>query len=149
MEWKDTIVIKANINRVWLILNDETYLKEIKPQIVQSILIPEKSQGNVKVYQETYQEGKRQETYELTLITNEDSEDLKKQSFNFIVANTIECTGNFSLKKVDEITTMFCYSDLNKGINLIGKTMLKISSKSSVENIIADFLNKVKEVSER
>ncbi|GAB7390864.1 hypothetical protein [Lactococcus garvieae] len=149
MEWKDSIVIKANIDKVWRILNDETYLKEIKPQVVQSILIPEKSQGNIKVYNEMYQEGKRQESYELTLITEENIEELKKQSFNFIIANTIESTGYFSLKKGDEKTTIFTYSGLNKGVNFIGKILLKISKKSRNDNIVTDFLNKVKEVAER
>lgn len=29
MEWEDSIVIKANIDKVWKVLNDEAYLKEI------------------------------------------------------------------------------------------------------------------------
>ena len=144
MAWNKTIVIDENIEKVWSLFNEDNY-KRIMPQVVSHKLVSE--DGNTKVYEEVYREGKREETYLLTEVLEQDTTDVKHSTFSFTIANMIESEGSFLLEKIDDQRTKFTYSGDNQGKNFFMKTMLKLASKKNDEKVVNEFMERVLEES--
>ena len=144
MAWNKTIVIDENIEKVWSLFNEDKY-KRIMPQVVSHKLVSE--DGNTKVYEEVYREGKREETYLLTEVLEQDTTDVKHSTFSFTIANMIESEGSFLLEKIDDQRTKFTYSGDNQGKNFFMKTMLKLASKKNDEKVVNEFMERVLEES--
>lgn len=140
MAWIKTIVIDENIEKVWSLFNEDNY-KRIMPQVVSHKLLSE--DGNTKVYEEVYREGKREETYLLTEALEQDTTDVKHSTFSFTIANMIESEGIFLLEKIDDQRTKFTYSGDNQGKNFFMKTMLKLASKKNDEKVVNEFMERV------
>ncbi|QIK69583.1 SRPBCC family protein [Erysipelothrix sp. HDW6C] len=143
MEWKKKTTIEAPIEKVWRLFNEENYMR-IMPQVVAYKKISSDPKTRTTIYEETYREGKREETYELTEVIEIDTETEKLRRFSFTVANAIVSKGSFHLKRIDENRTEFIYSGSNVGKNLFFKFVLRLSSKKANEKVVVDFMNRVK-----
>lgn len=145
--WKDSIQIDAPIEVVWNIFSEYNYSR-IMPKITRHELISFDKATHTSIYKETYREGKREETYELTETIILDSANEKESIFHFTIAKMIHSNGKFYLKQLDEQTTIFTYSGETKGVSFLGKTMMKLASRKKDEQIVTEFLQLVKKEAE-
>src|SRR5690606_6626337 len=125
IEWKEEIVIPANIEMVWKLFGEDQ-VKRIMPHVVarQPTGVNEGLAG--PTYAETYQEGKRKETYTGTILEYEDSPTKKHKKTAFVLAKAFKIENTFTLEKVDKQTTRFIYGGKNEGINFLGRALLKL-----------------------
>lgn len=149
IKWDESIIINKSIDDVWEVLNDPNYTKVIMPQVVSTKLISEDISTNTRVYEESYQEGKRIETYELVEIITCDETERKSKFFTFTIANMLCTESNYTLTKIDEDSVKLQYDGINKGVSMIGKIVLRLAQKSANTSIVLSFLYKVKEVCEQ
>lgn len=144
IQWKDEIIIETNIENVWSLFLDKN-IKQIMPKVEEHTLI-EKNEWEVGAkYQQTYREGKRLETYIVETLAYEDVEDRKHKQISFVLGKAFQITFSFTLLKVNERQTKFIYEGSNKGVNFIGRAMLKLGSEKSNNKVVEEFLQKVNE----
>jgi len=143
IEWKEEAIIETNIEKVWNLFSDE-HIKKIMPKVEKHTLI-EKTEGEVGAkHQQKYREGKRVETYivETTQYENTDNKKIKQTSF--VLGKAFEITTTFTLLKIDESHTKFIYEGQNKGVNFVGRAMLKLSSKTANNDVVKEFMDRVR-----
>ncbi|MFD1737803.1 SRPBCC family protein [Bacillus salitolerans] len=144
IEWKEEILIEANIEKVWSLFRDEN-IKRIMPKVEEHTII-EKSEMEVGAkHQQKYREGKRVETYIVETLAYVDDEKQKKKQIHFVLAKAFEINLTFTLLKIDESQTKFIYEGQNKGVNFVGRAMLKLGGKKGNIDVVQEFLNKVKQ----
>ena len=144
IEWKDEIIIETNIENVWSLFLDKN-IKQIMPKVEEHTLI-EKNEWDVGAkHQQTYREGKRLETYIVETLAYEDGEDRKHKQICFVLGKAFEITFSFTLLKVSETQTKFIYEGSNKGVNFVGRAMLKLGSEKSNNKVVEKFMQKVNE----
>ena len=141
--WLEKIQINAPIEVVWQLFNEENF-KRIMPKVVAHELVSYDKTTRTSIYKETYREGKRDETYELTEIISIDEDNIKQKEFSFTIANMIYSEGKFHLQQISPSLTQFTYSGETKGISTFGKMMMKLSSTKKEEKVVTDFLELVK-----
>ena len=97
-------------------------------------------------YTETYQEGKRRESYTGTILEFQDTpkKNIKRPSL-FYLAKAFNIQNVFTLEKVDESTTRFIYDGKNEGINFLGRALLKLGNAKNNGKVVNDFLELVRE----
>ncbi|WP_099352922.1 SRPBCC family protein [Fredinandcohnia onubensis] len=143
IEWKEEAIIETNIEKVWNLFSDE-HIKKIMPKVEEHTLI-EKTEGEVGAkHQQKYREGKRVETYivETTQYENTDNKKIKQTSF--VLGKAFEITTTFTLLKIDESHTKIIYEGQNKGVNFVGRAMLKLSSKNANNDVVKEFMDRVR-----
>nr|WP_309099524.1 SRPBCC family protein [Fredinandcohnia onubensis] len=143
IKWKEEAIIETNIEKVWNLFLDE-HIKKIMPKVEEHTLI-EKTEGEVGAkHQQKYREGKRVETYivETTQYENTDNKKIKQTSF--VLGKAFEITTTFTLLKIDESHTKFIYEGQNKGVNFVGRAMLKLSSKNANNDVVKEFMDRVR-----
>lgn len=144
MAWKEEIIIEKNIEHVWSLFLDKN-IKQIMPKVEEHTLI-EKNEWDVGAkHKQTYREGKRMETYIVETIAYEDSEDKKHKQISFVLGKAFEVTLSFTLIKLSETQTKFIYEGTNKGVNFVGRAMLKLGSEKSNNKVVEVFMQKVNE----
>lgn len=144
IQWKEEMIIEANIEKVWELFSDQN-IKRIMPKVEEHTLV-EKTEREVGAkHQQTYREGKRVETYIVETTAYEESEDKKLKQTSFVLGKAFEITTTFTLYKIDETHTKFVYEGQNKGVNFVGRAMLKLGSKESNNKVVEEFMQKVKE----
>ena len=144
IQWKDEIVIHKNIEQVWSLFLDKN-IKRIMPKVEEHIVI-EKTEHEVGAkHQQKYREGKRVETYIVETLAYEDTEDKKKKQIRFVLGKAFEISLTFTLLKNDKEITTFIYEGTNKGVNFVGRAMLKLSSQKSNQDVVKEFLQKVQD----
>lgn len=148
MSWERQINIHANIETVWNLFT-ESQMKRIMPQVVAHKLLSTDPDTKTSIYEETYAEGKREETYLLTEVILLDAPTEKHKSFDFTIAKMIHSTGEFYLKKITDSETLFIYRGQNQGLNFLGKTMLKMGSQKKNDAVVEDFVTRVKQEAEK
>ena len=141
--WLNKIEINAPIEIVWQLFNENNF-KRIMPKVVSHELLSYDEQTQTSIFKETYREGKRDETYELTEVISIDTKSEKQKSFSFTIAKLIESNGVFHLLSLSSSTTLFTYSGETKGASSFGKLMMKLASNKKEEKIVFDFLQLVK-----
>ncbi|OAS82164.1 SRPBCC family protein [Metabacillus litoralis] len=142
IHWKEEIVIEKNIEKVWSLFLDKN-IKKIMPKVEEHILIDKKENEVGAKHQQKYREGKRVETYIVDTLAYEDLEDKKLKKINFILGKAFEITFSFTLLKIDETHTKLIYEGQNKGVNFVGRAMLKLGSEKSNNIVVKEFLQKV------
>ncbi|QBP42869.1 SRPBCC family protein [Paenisporosarcina antarctica] len=142
MKWEKERDLDAPINIVWALFEEEQAIR-IMPKVVENKWIEKKSGILGSTYEQTYQEGKRQETYVVEILEFEDTVNRKHKHIKFQLANAFEMNLSFTLERVSDIQTKFIYSGSNIGINFIGRTMLKLGSRINGDQVIYDFLDRV------
>ncbi|MCX7571855.1 SRPBCC family protein [Tumebacillus sp. DT12] len=144
IRWKEETILEANIEHVWALFSDQN-IKRIMPKVEEHTLV-EKTEREVGAkHQQTYREGKRVETYIVETTAYEESEDKKRKQTSFVLGKAFEITTTFTLYKIDETHTRFEYEGQNKGVNFVGRAMLKLGSKESNNKVVEEFMQRVKE----
>ncbi|MEH7237470.1 SRPBCC family protein [Bacillus sp. JJ1562] len=144
IEWKEETIIEANIEMVWDLFSDKN-IKKIMPKVEEHTLI-EKTEVEVGAkHQQKYREGKRVETYIVETTQYENTKDKKVKQTSFVLGKAFEITTSFTLLKIDESHTKFIYEGQNKGINFVGRAMLKLSSKNTNNDVVKEFLDRVRD----
>lgn len=142
IQWKEEITIEANIEKVWDLFSDQN-IKRIMPKVEEHTLI-EKTEKEVGAkHQQKYREGNRVETYVVETLAYEDHEDKKLKQTSFVIGKAFEANLTFALYKLDENHTRFVYEGQNKGINFVGRAMLKLSNEKSNLKVVHEFLQTV------
>ncbi|MGP4060336.1 SRPBCC family protein [Halobacillus sp. H74] len=142
IHWEEEKIIDANIEQVWELFADRN-IQRIMPKVEEHVLI-EKSETEVgALHRQTYREGKRLETYTVETLAYEDSPEKKQKTITFIIGKAFQVTASFTLEKVDENRTKLIYSGQNKGVNFVGKAMMKLANKKGNEKVVQEFLNRV------
>ncbi|MBM7585779.1 hypothetical protein JOC86_002321 [Bacillus pakistanensis] len=142
IQWKEEIIIETNIENVWELFFDKN-IKKIMPKVEEHILI-EKKEGEVGAkHQQKYREGKRVETYIVETLAYKDSEVEKMKKISFVLGKAFEINLTFRFLKIDDTQTKFIYEGRNKGVNFVGRAMLKLGSEKSNQKVVQEFLQKV------
>ena len=144
IQWKEEMTIKANIEKVWELFSDKN-IKKIMPKVEEHKLV-EKMEGEVGAkHQQKYREGKRVETYIVETLAYEDYESKKLKKIAFVLGNAFEITLTFTLVKMDDTHTKFIYEGQNKGVNFVGRAMLKLSSQKNNNQVVKEFMQLVEQ----
>jgi len=144
IEWKEETIIEANIEKVWELFSDKN-IKRIMPKVESHTLV-EKTEREVGAkHEQKYREGKRVETYIVETTAYEDREDKKLKQTSFVLGKAFEITTTFALYKIDETHTKFVYEGQNKGVNFVGRAMLKLGNSASNNKVVEEFMQKVAE----
>ncbi|WQI97471.1 SRPBCC family protein, partial [Rossellomorea vietnamensis] len=61
----------------------------------------------------------------------------------FTLAKAFEIEAAFTLHKIDENQTKFIYQGENKGLNFLGKVLLKLGGEKNNNKVVTDFMNLV------
>ncbi|MCP3740160.1 SRPBCC family protein [Rossellomorea sp. BNER] len=142
IQWKEEIIIEANIEKVWELFFDKN-IKKIMPKVEEHTLI-EKKEGEVGArHEQKYREGKRVETYIVETLAYKDGEDEKQKQISFVLGKAFEINLTFTLHKIDETHTKFIYEGQNRGVNFVGRAMLKLGGKKSNQNVVQEFMQQV------
>ncbi len=142
IQWKEEKVIPANIETVWSLFSDKN-IKRIMPKVEEHILIEKSETEAGAKHRQTYREGKRLETYIVDTLIYEDREEEKKKQIQFVLGKAFEVILTFTLIKVDESHTRLLYEGENKGVNFVGRAMLKLAGKKSNLDVVMEFLERV------
>jgi hypothetical protein len=144
IQWKEETMIAADIEAVWELFLDKN-IKRIMPKVEEHILI-EKKEGDVGAkHQQKYREGKRVETYIVETLAYEDCSDKKLKKFSFVLGKAFEITLTITLEKIDDGHTKFIYKGQNKGVNFVGRAMLKLGGDKSNNQVVRDFMRLVEQ----
>jgi viroplasmin and RNaseH domain-containing protein len=144
IHWKEETIIEANIEQVWELFLDEN-IKKIMPKVDEHTLI-EKTEGEVGAkHQQKYREGKRVETYIVDTLAYENKPEKKVKQISFVLGKAFEINLTFTLEKLDDRITKFIYEGQNKGVNFVGRAMLKLGSEKSNNQVVQEFMEKVKQ----
>ena len=128
IQWKEEIIIESNIEKVWSLFFDKN-IKKIMDKVEEHTLIEKKEEEVGAKDRQSYREGKRLETYIVETIKYEDLEDKKQKQISFVLGKAFEITLTFTLLKIDDTHTKFIYEGQNKGVNFVGRAMLKLGSR--------------------
>ena len=142
MNWKEERLIDAPIDVIWALFEEEQATR-IMPKVVENRWIDKKSEMIGSTYNQTYQEGKRKETYVVEIMEFEDTVNRKHKRIQFQLARAFEMSLTFTLERVSEHQTKFIYAGSNRGINFVGRTMLKLGSGKNGDQVIHDFMDRV------
>lgn len=144
IKWEQDRIIEAPIEEVWELFRDKN-ITRIMPKVEEHVLI-EKSETEVGAkHRQTYREGKRLETYTVETLAYEDTAEKKHKTIAFVIGKAFEVTASFTLEKVDETKTRLIYAGQNKGVNFIGKAMMKLANKKGNEKVVEEFLDRVEQ----
>ncbi|MET1012984.1 MAG: SRPBCC family protein [Paenisporosarcina sp.] len=145
MKWQEVRTIDAPIEVVWTLFEEEN-AQRIMPKVVENRWLEKKKPGTVgSTYEQTYQEGKRQETYVVEIVEFEDTNVRKHKRIQFRLAGAFEMNLAFTLERVNEKQTNFIYAGSNQGINFVGRAMLKLGNKKAGDKVVTDFLDRVEQ----
>ncbi|MFD1359647.1 SRPBCC family protein [Fictibacillus halophilus] len=142
--WNEEKVISVNIEKVWELFSDEN-LQRIMPNVVEHTPIEKKEDIVGSTYRQSYKEGRRVETYIVETLGYENTESKKYLRIGFTLGKAFEIETAFTLIKIDEMRTRFIYMGFTKGINFLGKVMLKIAGDKNNNKVVKDFMDKVEE----
>ncbi|MCF6136260.1 SRPBCC family protein [Pseudalkalibacillus berkeleyi] len=146
IKWEEERVIPVNIEVIWNLFEIEN-LSRIMPGVVETKVL-EKKEGVVgSTYQQKYKEGKRVETYIVEDLEHEDTPEKKHNKSGFTLAKAFEIEASFTLIKLNENETKFIYTGQNKGVNFLGKTLLKLGGKRNNQKVVTDFMDRVEKES--
>ncbi|MDX1807816.1 MAG: SRPBCC family protein [Paenisporosarcina sp.] len=144
MKWKVERIIDAPIEVVWTLFDEEN-AQRIMPKVVENRWL-EKKPGTIgSTYEQTYQEGKRKESYIVEIVEFEDTDDRKHKRIQFTLAGAFEMNLLFTLEQVNENQTHFTYTGSNTGVNFVGRLMLKLGNRKAGNKVVIDFLDRVEQ----
>ena len=144
MKWKEDRLIDAPINVVWDLFLEE-HATRIMPKVVENRWLDKRQEMKGSTYEQTYQEGKRKETYVVKIVKFEDTENRKHKHIQFNLAHAFEMNLEFTMEKISEQQTKFIYAGENRGINFVGRAMLKLGSGKNGDKVVNEFLDRVEQ----
>lgn len=142
IKWYEEKTIPVNIETIWTLFELEN-IQRIMPNVIENKVL-EKKEGVVgSKYQQKYKEGKRVETYIVEDLEYENTPDKKHNKIGFTLAKAFDIQAAFTLIKLDESETKFIYQGENKGLNFLGKVLLKLGGEKNNNKVVMDFMELV------
>ncbi|MDX5475931.1 MAG: SRPBCC family protein [Bacillaceae bacterium] len=142
IEWNEETIIQTNIETVWSLFLDKN-IKKIMPKVEEHKIV-EKTETDVGAkHEQKYREGKRVETYIVETLGYEHTPNKKLKQISFVIGKAFEVNLSFTLEKIDNHHTRFIYSGNNKGINFVGRAMMKLANKKGNQQVVHDFMERV------
>ncbi|MEK3886158.1 SRPBCC family protein [Bacillus sp. FSL K6-3431] len=142
IKWSKEITIPTNIETVWRLF-DLDQIQRIMPNVIEHKPMEIKEGVVGSTYQQTYQEGKRKETYIVTDLEYENTNQKKHKKIEFILAKAFRIQTSFTLVKEADQRTKFIYSGQNEGINFLGRSLIKLGGTKNNEKVVNDFVKLV------
>ncbi|MDQ0351943.1 hypothetical protein J2R98_001775 [Alkalibacillus filiformis] len=146
--WKEKRRIPTNIENVWKLFQPDQ-LQRIMPKVVEHELI----KGNVgevgSKYRQSYQEGKRVETYIVETLAYEDEEDYKHLSVTFNIGKAFNVETTYTIISKGSNESLLTYEGANRGTNWFGKLFMKLAPTSKNDQVVQEFLDRVVEEAEK
>ena len=144
IEWKEKILIDAPIEDVWSLFADRN-IQTIMPKVEEHTLIEKQEHEVGGKHRQSYREGKRVETYIVETLAYENEEDKKHKQISFVLGKAFEISLSFTLLKEGENQTKFIYEGQNKGVNFVGRAMLKLGNEKNNKKVVDEFLHRVEQ----
>lgn len=144
-QWTKEIEINAPIEHIWTFLDGSLdNMQKIMPQVIEQkpVKITEEVVGSV--YRQKYKEGKRVEEYDIETLDYLNTPDKKRLKVVFTLAKMFEITALYELVKMNDNRTHFTYTVTNRPL----KGFLKLFLMFSTDKVVAEFVTRVKSVSE-
>lgn len=142
IQWQEERTIPVPIEKVWELFRDKN-IKRTMPKVEEHTLIEKTETEAGAKHRQTYREGKRVETYIVETLAYEDKPDSKHKQIAFVLGKAFEINLSFTLEKVDETHTRFIYAGHNKGVNFVGRAMLKLGSEKSNNKVVKEYMDRV------
>ncbi|SFT24183.1 SRPBCC family protein [Paenibacillus sp. BC26] len=139
LTWKEETTIHAPIEKVWELFADRN-IKRIMPKVEEHTLIEKSEKEAGAKHRQKYREGKRVETYVVDTLAYEDKPHTKRKTIHFVLGKAFEITLTFTLARVDDARTAFIYEGENKGVNFVGRAMLKLGSQKANLKVVHEFM---------
>ncbi|WP_017185131.1 SRPBCC family protein [Alkalibacillus haloalkaliphilus] len=144
LTWKEKRRVPTNIETVWKLFQPDQ-LHRIMPKVVGHELI-EGDAGEVgSKYRQSYQEGKRVETYVVETIAHEDEEDYKYLKVTFNIGKAFNIETSYTVITKGSTESLLTYEGVNRGINWFGKLFIKLAPTSKNDQVVQEFLDRVVE----
>ncbi|WP_342600174.1 SRPBCC family protein [Psychrobacillus sp. FSL H8-0483] len=143
LTWNKEIIIEAPIETIWNLFELDQ-IQRIMPNIVEHKPLELKEGVVGSTYEQTYQEGKRTEKYIVTDTEYENTDQMKHKKIEFTLAKAFKIQTSFTLVKLDNQSTKFIYAGQNEGLNLMGKTFIKLGSSKKNDRVVEDFVEVVR-----
>ena len=142
IKWNKELVVHNSMDKVWSLFMDKN-IHKIMDKVEDHVLI-EKQENEVGAkHRQSYREGKRVETYIVETLAYEDLPEKKHKKISFVLGKAFEITFSYTLYKIDENQTRFIYEGQNKGVNFVGRAMMKLGSEKSNNKVVHEFMEKV------
>lgn len=141
--WREEMLLPVNIEKVWSLFDLEN-IQRIMPQVVEMKVLERKSGIVGSTYEQSYKEGNKVMKYIVTDLEHEDTPTRKHSRSGFQLAKMFDIEADYVLEKISENETRFIYSGSNKGLNFIGKAMLRIMPKKQNQKVVNEFMERVK-----
>jgi hypothetical protein len=142
IKWYEEKVIPVNIETIWTLFELEN-IQRIMPNVIENKVLERKEGVVGSKYQQKYKEGKRIETYIVEDLEHENTPDKKHNKIGFTLAKAFEIQAAFTLVKLGESETKFIYQGENKGLNFLGKVLLKLGGDKNNNKVVMDFMELV------
>ncbi|WP_414054353.1 SRPBCC family protein [Macrococcus equi] len=142
--WREEMLLPVNIEKVWSLFDLEN-IQRIMPQVVEMKVLERKPGIVGSTYEQSYKEGNKVMKYIVTDLGHEDTPTRKHNRSGFQLANMFDIEADYVLEKISDHETRFIYSGSNKGLNLVGKAMLKVMPKKQNQKVVNEFMERVKQ----
>ncbi|WP_175987834.1 SRPBCC family protein [Bacillus sp. Marseille-Q1617] len=142
IKWHEERVIPVNIEVIWSLFELEN-IQRIMPNVIENKVLERKEGVVGSKYQQKYKEGKRIETYIVEDLEYENTTERKHNKIGFTLAKAFEVEASFTLVKLNEEETNFIYTGQNKGLNFLGKVLLKLGGEKNNKKVVTDFMDRV------
>ena len=142
IKWHEERIIPVNIETIWHLFELEN-IQRIMPNVVENKVLEQKEGVVGSTYQQKYKEGKRIETYIVEDLEYENTPLKKHNKIGFTLAKAFDIEAAFTLHKIDEDQTKFIYQGENKGLNFLGKVLLKLGGEKNNNKVVTEFMDRV------
>ncbi|TMU85204.1 SRPBCC family protein [Bacillus sp. BHET2] len=142
INWHEERIIPVNIETIWHLFEIEN-IQRIMPNVVENKVLEQKEGVVGSTYQQKYKEGKRIETYIVEDLEYENTPEKKHNKIGFTLAKAFEIETEFTFYKIDENQTRFIYKGENRGVNFLGKVLLKLGGEKNNNKVVTDFMDRV------
>ncbi|MFC7373431.1 SRPBCC family protein [Fictibacillus iocasae] len=139
--WHSERELAVSIEAAWSLFDDDR-IQRILRNVVEHEVIESKPGVTGTTYKQSYKEGKRVETYTVTVLDYKNEPEEKLLKWGFVLGKAFYITFAFKLRKVDDNRTLFIYEGKNKGLNFLGRVLLKLGERSN-EKVVSDFMDTV------
>lgn len=145
--WEEKRIIKAPIDKVWALFSDEQ-LQTIMPQLEKHELVEGPPNRVGSKYAQQNRMGQRLVNYVMEITAYEDLPEQKRKEIGFVAAGLFKISLSFVLSRIDDEKTLFVYSGSNTGVNLVGRTLLKLDQQNSSKQEVEDLMARVAKAAE-
>ncbi|GGA26745.1 SRPBCC family protein [Psychrobacillus lasiicapitis] len=144
-KWKKEVELNVPIEFAWsFFYGDVEKKKMIFPKVVEEAILESTEQVVGSVIHQTYQNGSLTEQYEITIQKFVDELDNKMIQESFVLNDRFRMTIDYELQRVDNKTTKFIYTSLNKPKN----PLLSLFQLFGSDEVIVNFMNRTKDTIE-